>query len=460
MCNYEHEFFDDIIKRIVVFECEDREVQDGLCIFHAPKYWQNNSHEVAQVFYKKWESATENDGDSQLLCIGYNLPNITLDHAKLQKPINFTAAKFHGIADFSRTTFTKAVAFRDATFAGKAVFLGTSFTETYFVGTEFISEVEFEFVTFGEADFNGAKFRKMSTFDKAKFTKVASFQNATFGDRVTFYETTFKEVHFVSATFSEARFYGNVLKVATFDHAKFKQASFVKLQRINEDSKVTRDPFLFFHRTEFKNPIKTYFDDFDLSNTCFIYTNVREIDINEQVEWVANEKTLSERLAEQHKVPFEVVATEYRRLRENLESKLRHVEAGRFFIAEMEVKRKNVKTKNRVFRWLRMNVFSVLAWYKYFSRYGESYRRVMIWIVLTPLIAAFLTSLTTISPSKLDQFNSVFQNCLQDYVFAFFQLKTDNLPQLGIRILSLLLIGQLYVALRRKFQRGFTKVSF
>lgn len=43
-------------------------------------------------------------------------------------------------------------------------------------------------------------------------------------------------------------------------------------------------------------------------------------------------------LADERKVPYEKVATIYRRIRLILESKLRYIEAGGFFIAEMEVK--------------------------------------------------------------------------------------------------------------------------
>jgi len=260
-------------------------------------------------------------------------------------------------------------------------------------------------------------------------------------------------------------------KVASFRRATFFQEAIFRKLRNKRDSQYQDAPVLSFQSSIFVNPEKIRFDDFDLGNVSFVYTDVSRINLGERVRWETSKKPIDERSADEGEVPYEVVATVYRRLRQNFDSKSRYVEGGRFFIAEMEVKRKNVKIKNRMLKWLRTNVFSALAWYKYFSNYGESYIRIILWAIFTPPLASFLTTLTTIPLNlsqpitvsldadliieSLTQFFTNFQEHLRNYVLAFFQLKTDNMKELTIRILSLLLLGQLYIALRRQFERKY-----
>ena len=204
---------------------------------------------------------------------------------------------------------------------------------------------------------------------------------------------------------------------------------------------------IYFESVNFTLPELTVFDDFDLTNVSFVYTDISEIEIGERTRWKANKKLLDERRADHGEIPYENVATVYRRLRQNFESRLRYSEAGRFFVAEMNVRRKNIRVKNRVFRWLRQNVFSALGWYGYFSSYGEDYFRILLWIISVPILAAFLTTIAATQPLCIDQLRLSFQTNLQNYILAFFQLKTENMAQLAVRLLSLLLMGQLYIAL-------------
>ena len=401
MCKYEegYEYYDHEARRFGSFECEEREVKDGLCIFHHPEYWKVHPKEVEEKFYEKVESAIENNED--LFCIGYNLPDINLDN-KFPKSVYFGFATFNGEAQFYYTMFEGKADFSEAKFNGKA---------------------NFGVATFNKADFSGTTFNRQAYFGFATFNGEAEFFKADFN----------------KAIFSDTTFNGKAL--------------FESLRRIKGNSQYGNDPILDFRHVHFGNPEEVHFDDFDLGNTSLAYTDVSKIDIGERVRWKANKKLMDERLADKGEVPYEVVATVYRRLRQNLESKLRYVEAGRFFVAEMEVKRKNVRTKNRVLKWIRINVFSALAWYKHFSNYGESYKRIILWIAVMLFLPAVVTTITQVS--SLSQFTSNFQKQLQDYIFAFFQLKTDNIIELAIRILSLLLMGQLYIALRRQFERKY-----
>lgn len=262
---------------------------------------------------------------------------------------------------------------------------------------------------------------------------------------------TFKTAYFRWATFNETAYF----RWATFDG----EATFISLKEA---------PAILFEVVSFKNPEKVVFDDFDLSNVSFVYTDISRVNFGERIRWDKNKKHIDERRADKGEVPYEVVATVYRRLRQNLESKMRYTEAGRFFIAEMNVKRKNVKTKNRLLKWLRTNIFSALAWYKHFSNYGESYTRILTWIMATPFLMALIEilfktpppTMTTpvniqITTENLIQSLTVYSQYLKRHTYAFFQLRTETTFELATRILSLLLMGQLYVALRRQFERKY-----
>lgn len=291
--------------------------------------------------------------------------------------------------------------------------------------------------------FSRTKFHGKASFSKTKFSREASFPHAEFSEEADFSHASFSG----TADFFRAEFSGK----AYFDFARFSDKAF--FTRLRKGS--SNDPVLYFQNVEFDKPELVMFDEFDFVNTSFLYTDVSKIDIGEKVSWGSDRRIFDERRADKWEFPppYEVVATVYRRIRQNLESEMRHTEAGRFFVGEMECKRKNVKIKNSVLRWIRVNMLSALAWYKYMSNYGESYSRVLLWILLTPIVPAILTTLTqTLHPHQF--VDRLLQN-LQNYMFGFFQLKADNSIEFALKIMGLLLMGQLYISLRRQFERRY-----
>lgn len=539
-CTFKDEYLDEL--KHLGFNCEEEAVKDGLCIFHHPTYWKGHEKEVKERFYQKIESKLKDEGE--LLCIGYNLPEISLSEKSFRARVCFRKSNFHGktsffcvnffgLADFSLATFSaEKVSFTGARFSGKtnfdqARFLGKAdFSDVAFLGevsffevifsdwvdffqTTFSSTAHFSLARFsggsrfrrtifsGDALFQHAAFSVKADFSETAFSGLASFFEAKFSGQANFSEIAASKgamfmgaefsgtVHFSWAKFSGewvsfrgARFSGQ----ADFSLAKFLgEADFFVATFSNEEisfrgaeflnngvfvhlckSEIRNDPNLNFKDANFGKPRSVRFDDFDLGNTSFLYVDISEVDIGERVSWGSDRRILDERFADAGHADYdyEVVATVYRRLRQNLESKMRYTEAGRFFIGEMECKRKNVRIKNPILRWLRTNVFSALAWYKYMSHYGESYARVLTWIFLVPILASAATALaqTSIASLNSDFFNN-FQRQLGNYVLAFFQLKTDNLQELAVRLLSLLLMGQLYISLRRQFERKYKGTS-
>ena len=81
-----------------------------------------------------------------------------------------------------------------------------------------------------------------------------------------------------------------------------------------------------------------------------------------------------------------MIAELYQQLKKNYDERKDYWTAGDFHYGEMEMKRLHSRGNNRWVRWLYRN-HGVVAWYKYASRYGESYVRPA--IVLLIVIATF-----------------------------------------------------------------------
>jgi uncharacterized protein YjbI with pentapeptide repeats len=450
MCKYEDSYFDHDSGAVVPFRCEEADEKDGFCIFHHPEIWKEKPRQIRRKFLEKVRLNMQ--GKEKLLCIGYNLREVTLKEV-VQNPAYFNNSIFHGKIHLSGATFSQGVYFLGATFSEGVYFTEAKFTKgANFSGATFREEARFTRATFTEpAYFRRAMFAQEVDFGRAKFNKGASFIHATFTKRADFSGATFNQkAIFVATTFNEE---------AAFTNATFTKMARFRSLRAVKNALVDHSPILVFENVTLDDPKHVHFDRFDLSNTSFVATDVSQISIGEKATWHLNKKLLDERRAEKGDFTHEKAATVCRRFRQNLECRLRYNEAGHFFVREMDIKRRNVKTKSRALRWLRTNVFSALAWYRYFSNYGESYQRIIPWIIFTPLTAAFLTTVLTTPISCPTQLASNLQNYIKNYLYAFFQLKSDNYAELSVRILSLLLMGQLYIALRRQFERRYPETQ-
>ena len=161
------------------------------------------------------------------------------------------------------------------------------------------------------------------------------------------------------------------------------------------------------------------------------------------------------------KDPFADVTPEkvrqiYAHIRKNQEKAMRHAEAGDFFIGEMEMRRWALAPGSCRRSWLRRNVFSWLGIYNAISRYGESVSRpVKIsvgWIVFFVLVR-YLMSGKNLAGLCLFQRLQLVWECFQQSVLAFFQVRAvDNFDAVQ-RIGSGLLLGFIYVAMKRQFER-------
>jgi hypothetical protein len=188
-------------------------------------------------------------------------------------------------------------------------------------------------------------------------------------------------------------------------------------------------------------------------------------------------------------VSLESVMAVYRNLRENYEYRLRYDEAGRFFIKEMELKRKyreilspdGSHTIVKQNRWPRRNL-SLTGLYYHFSRYGESILRpTIIGVIIVVLSTLFwlMQSNPTLQPTFSTkahfpystftglsnatnpiQLQKAFERSLAD-LLSILSLGSDirvGIVDFIVKIvggaLTFVLLG---VALRRKFERKYTR---
>jgi hypothetical protein len=194
-------------------------------------------------------------------------------------------------------------------------------------------------------------------------------------------------------------------------------------------------------------------------------------------------------------VSLGTVMAVYRNLRENYEFRLRYDEAGKFFIKEMELKRRyreedekntsgvaGVSSKTVPNGWLRRNL-SLTGLYYHLSRYGEDLLRP----TLVGIVIVFLSTLFWLMQSKpiLEPHffvNSSLYNSTSHFVYlnqtgnltqwqkAFERSLSDLIPLLPsgskveiglldyvIKIAGgTLTFGLIAIALRRKFERKYT----
>ena len=219
--------------------------------------------------------------------IGYCLPGISFKNYEFSEPLYFNKATFYGKTNFFGARFSRQADFSYVNFSDK----------TYFPDAIFTSG----------ADFSGAKLSE-TYFPDAKFSNGGNFSGSTFS----------KEAYF-SGEFNYVIF-GEPTKV-TFDISNMSNVSF-------SDSDITR--------IRFGNKVTWGGDD--------KFTIIEEKRLMKEVERIKENKLKNEPIEkrdnEGQSVSLELVLSVYRNLRENYEFRLRYGDAGKFFIKEMELKRK------------------------------------------------------------------------------------------------------------------------
>ena len=318
------------------------------------------------------------------------------------KEIDLDGVIFPADASFENRAFRKTIAFADARFIRDAHFLGAKFDGgvtfsgaefgggANFVGVEFDGDADFGGVEFdGDANFVGAEFHGKTDFFSVEFDGFADFGNAEFDGKADFSGVEFDGYAYLTS----AEFDGE----ANFLGAEFSAgALFLNTEFRSEGS---------FHIAVVDDRVR--FEDVDLSKVSFVRTDVVKVRFigcswprkTESLLWplhvswprflVQTRNVVHDDLAldypqkegERVERDCRPVADLYRQLRLNLEATRQEVEAGDFYISQMEMRRQDPS-----YPWLYR---FLLAGYRVLATYGQSYRRPFIWyaLILAPLFA-------------------------------------------------------------------------
>lgn len=287
----------------------------------------------------------------------------------LRKNISFESAKFSG----EGTYFLNAILF------GKSNFIGAGFSakRTYFSGARFTGETHFEVTSFsGEStDFSWAEFSGDTDFSWADFYECGtiSFINTVFGGECMFLGVKFpwKSDQFV--IYRGTKYPIDLSKTVflycnNYDRILFRNCRFSEGQ-----DEVFGRKFPFWKRRVI------------LNDELFVGKKL-ELRIQGQgqggketnrkgIFWEVEKKAILEEV----RVEYSHVESLYRQFKKNLEAEKDWETAGEFHYGEMECKRKGITSKWSKLVWIRQN-FGLLAWYKYFSGYGERPFRAFCWI--------------------------------------------------------------------------------
>ncbi len=445
------------------------------CIFHL----ENKSDEEAEIFkIVFWEELKRIEKDKNIKEMdftGFIFPaGISFKKHFFEKPVIFILAQFSKNAFFSGSIFKNEAVFYKTEFRGEADFSGAEFQdEADFSMAHFFEEANFYDTEFYVgAHFSEAEFKGYADFSEANFN-MADFSEVDFIKEVDFFETQFNSTYFSKAKFSDSTYFSKAkfTNEADFSEAEFgkgayfSQAQFHGMTNFRMCSfigevrfiltKFNNESFINFEYSKFYQPQDVRFQNVDLSNVSFLYADISHIEfLNER--WRMNKGRLivvDESRIMEDQTTYDSVAQLYRRLRMNYETNYRFAEAGEFFIGEMEMRRLDVNADinneriRNVVLWFKKN-FSLLGLYKYLSLYGESYVLPLIWTSI--VIISYPMLMHLFFNASLPQLDDFLYTYLRTSASSFFQM--DN-TYIGERIIGFPLLGLLFIALKRQFER-------
>jgi uncharacterized protein YjbI with pentapeptide repeats len=427
------------------------------------------------------------------------------------------------VVDFLSATFQKDAYFNGSVFNGNAIF---GYAEFY--------AVDFQNCTFRkEAHFHFSKFNVEGKFDSVRFESFLLF-NTSYSNRLYFTNTTFNQLEFRlgwvnhvgqfwnSIFLKNVQFDDTVMKIADFRQCQFYEfLSFLRCgfeksdfsySKFHDGAHYIETKFLDsqFNYVTFNKPREIIFQNLNLSNLSFANTDISAIHFGDNVKFGKDGYTLYEEnlftqdLEFSNKVSqpntLDSILALYRNLRENFEFQLRYDEAGKFFVKEMELKRKYKEQNNRIIRknWREKNL-SPTGIYFHLGEYGENEIKplkllaVFIGISLLYWIASYpysedailfqIKTEETLSELVTPLINFTISNpsanidvveyqkdvgntwmLVANIVSFSFEKTMSNLFQVNdksnwfdyiMRVIYIILLGVFFIAIRRKLERRF-----
>lgn len=442
----------------------------------------------------------------------YLFENVSFKECIFSEAVSFVLTRMNN-ADFSRSKFNKSVNF-----------LGGIFYKIHFIGIEFFTPTNFSDITVYElGNFSSCVFNKDVYFTGGRFHGITIFNFSTFKDKIEFSTCFFEKRSSFNNVFFEMPekvvFNGINLANVSFMHTDITRVRFGDVGWRGDAYKVIDEEDLEWSLKPLFNltDINLYSNSADNLRKFLKYIGIKDTDqINftrnkDKIELQNNSNIkIGEIYLEQEgknallkidnetvynfykqegnkkiyftkKINLQSLLTIYRNLRENYEYQLRYEEAGKFFIREMELKRKyEEKFGNNLVRYYdgySLNIknsikrrFSLTGLYYGISRYGES---VTIPVLMGFGIIILSTFIFMIESNPLDEFSlskiiwfEQFKNTthlglsLDRSLTDFMPLFLDNnkytlgVIDYTIKILGgILTFGLIVIALRRKFER-------
>ena len=206
ICTFKQDYLDFQSKKTETFPCDVKCIEDkDRCLFHNENYlkgsnYPENKDKVIEKLQERIENSKKNK--TPLKCIGYYLPDITLNKEEFTQQVYFNHCKFQK-ADFSMATFKETADFSRTTFSSEADFSRTTFS----------SEADFSKTIFNDAvNFTRAKFSNESYFS-GKFKGTTSFNYSTFEkpNESRFEVEDMSMVSFLNTDITQIRFSDNIV---------------------------------------------------------------------------------------------------------------------------------------------------------------------------------------------------------------------------------------------------------
>jgi uncharacterized protein YjbI with pentapeptide repeats len=361
-----------------------------VCLMHS-KNLNKQSGPLFDTFWKEFEKILADAGKATANFEGFVFPKADFRGRKFDAKCNFGSAVFAQTAIFSRAAFKQGADFSNAVFTEDADFNGAIF----------LQQIHFTAVSFaGDALFGGAIYIEDADFSGAEFAGEAQFSGAVFKQAVRFSYASFAR----QARFADTQFYGTASwnRCAFLDLAEFRRTNF--------DPQIEGEPSAVFSQAEFSKPGEIIFDDVDLSCALFHNCDVSEIWFTSSARWGARgnhrglavfEETIpfkhdfARRLERGGQRDYGAIAQIYQQLKKNYDARLDYWTANEFHFGEMEMKRLAVLTKGPLLglrKWFQPRL-SLVAFYCWFSDYGNSYWKPMAWLLATLFLFAALLPL-------------------------------------------------------------------
>lgn len=281
----------------------------------------------------------DNEGITCFNGVEFHGRNALFTGVRFQHKVSFQNTKFLVIQkiDFIDGFFMKGAEFSSAQFSANEIRFSRVICQ--YLDMAYTSFLKFDFVHFN--DIKCVHSRKQTSFYKSKFLGkgIVNFTGSYFFGSITFLEGTFDGPMLVN--YSEIKCY----KITNFSECRFSnEVRFI-------DCKFQYNTH--FNFVIFESQEKVFFRTRDLTFVSFMNTDITRIQFSHKVIFDRNGKfkVFDERMLEkglknkryQKSFPSTNIGnilSLYRNLRENFEFNLRYNEAGRFFVREMEIRRK------------------------------------------------------------------------------------------------------------------------